>query len=158
MPNKEIDTMPKEEKDLLAELLGLLADYQPQCSGGDAPCITLKNSAKKELHIVLDNEFTVFYDVWHKHYCQDEFETLLQDVRRILHNERYIISIFLQDNWIGTILWDEPLTREVKTQIDWFLKEDKNQTQQAKTYDVEARIEYWDETKNQAVVFASGEY
>ena len=57
------------------------------------------------------------------------------------------------------MLWDEPVTRaEVKAQIDWFLKEDKNQTQQAKTYGVEARIEYWDETKNQTVVFAPGEY
>lgn len=151
--------MQKEEKDLLAELLEFAADYHPQCSSGDEPCITLKNTAGKELHIFFEDEITVFYDVWHKHYRQDEFETLRQDVQRILHNERYVISVFLQDRWIGAMLWDKPLTRaEIRRQIGSFLKEEKNWVQQAKTHGVEARMVYWDETKNRTIFFASDEY
>ena len=57
------------------------------------------------------------------------------------------------------MLWDEPLTRaKVKQQIRRFLKVDKNWVRQAKTCGVEARMVYWDETKNQTIVFAPGEY
>ena len=136
------------------ELLEFLADHDPQCSNGDASCITLKNTAGKELHIIFEDEITVFYDVWHKHYRQDEFEALRQDVRRILHNERYIVSVFLQDNWIGAMILDEPLTKaDIKRQIERFLKDDKKGSQQAKEYGVEARMIYWDEAKNQTLVF-----
>ena len=65
----------------------------------------------------------------------------------------------MQDRWIGTMLGDKPLTRaETKQQIGPFLKEDKNWVRQAKTYGVEARMAYWDETKNQTIVFAPDEY
>lgn len=158
--------MPEEGQGVQAELLDFLANYHPQCSDcpdGDATCITLKNATGKELRIIFEDEITVTYDCWHDHYWvyadSDEFEILKKNVCQLLQNELYIFSVFLQDRWIGTMLWDGPLTRaEVKRQIGGFLKADKNWVRQAKTYGVEARIVYWEETKNQTVVFAPGEY
>lgn len=54
---------------------------------------------------------------------------------------------------------DEPLTRtEVKRQIRNFLKADESWVRQAKEVGVEARIVYWDETKNRIEAFTSDEY
>ena len=161
MNDDEIETQEK-----LTELLDFLADYHPQyfdCPDGHEPYITLKNAAGKELRIIFEDEITVIYDCWHDHYWiyadSNEFEILKENVLQLLQNELYIFSVFLQDRWIGTMLWDEPLTRaKVKQQIGRFLKVDKNWLHQAKTCGVEARMVYWDETKNQTVVFAPGEY
>ena len=155
-----------ETQEKLTELLNFLADYHPKYStgpDGSKPCIALKNATGKELRIFLEDEFTAVYDAWHDHYWvyadQNEFETLKQNVWQLLHNELYVFSVFLEERWIGTMLLNEPLTRtDVRRQIKNFLKADKNWGRQAKKVGAEARIVYWDETKNRTEAFTPNEY
>ena len=81
------------------------------------------------MRIIFEDEITVIYDCWHDHYWG------------YADSNKFEI---LKENVL-------------KRQIERFLKAGKNWMHQAKTYGVEARIVYWDETKNQTVVFAPGE-
>lgn len=163
------DVEPVEK---LEELTELLKEYNPQihtCKDEgynyleeDDVCITLKNQFGKEFYIDLNDEFTISYDVWHCHYSpyQGEYEMLKEELKLLLTNTGYIFSVFIQDQWMGSMTLEEPLTSktQVKKQIQQFLKRDKQWIRQAKAKGVEARMVYWDESNNMIVTFVPTEY
>ncbi len=161
-----------EPVQMLEELKGFLREYAPQVhtcredgysylEEGDF-CLTIKNSSGRELYLDLNEEFTLSYAAWHGHYspCKGEYEMLKRDLEQLLNSCSYAFSVFIHERWMGSAALGLPLSSkvEVKEQIHIFLRRDRAWLQQAKKEGVEARLVYWDETKNRTVSFAPGEY
>lgn len=153
--------------EVLAELTELLKAYNPEIhTGKDSDydylgdgefCIILKNQTGNELFIDLTDEFTVSFDYWHSHYF--DYESLKRCVFQLLNNERCVFIVFIGERWMGSGTSEKPFETkaEVKEEMKDFLYRDES-VQEARDNGVEARIVYWDESKNRTIRFAPGEY
>lgn len=153
--------------EVLAELTELLKAYNPEIhTGQDAGCdylgddefrMILKNQTGNELLIDLTDEFTVAYDYWHGHYF--DYGGVKRCVFQLLNNERCVFIVFIEDRWMGSGTSVKPFATkaEVKEEMRDFLDRDEL-AQEAREKGVEARIVYWDESKNRTIRFAPGEY
>ena len=62
--------------------------------------IIFKNEYGKDITVHLAENMTVYFDRWHEVYslCDDEYERLLWDVRDIVRNNAYAVSVTVGDH------------------------------------------------------------